>query len=179
MRSRFQTQAEAPMRHLGRFLGACLVVLSPWAVSVYAQTRSCPPGFNDTPAMSVHFDHASVLKIVPRPDLRRGTADLCHQLQRLRWRGTPGTSGAGAPRTPDPVLRPRFTRVSAPDSTPAPDVTISHGPAAPEILSPTGLCSLKQPIRSPRSFLMTIQQHVAGAEHSRHVWVGADGDAGT
>jgi hypothetical protein len=102
------------MRTLGRLLGVCLVILSRWAVSVYAQTRSCPPGFNDTPAMPVHFEQASVLKM--------SLGQIFDTEQRIFVTDFNACDGAErynrhrAPRTPDTVLRPRFTRVSAPDS---------------------------------------------------------------
>lgn len=104
------------MLYVGRLLGVCVVVLSPWAVSAHAQTRSCPPGFNDTPAMPVHFEQASVLRMSLGQIFAAGQRVFVTDFNACDGAGRPGTTGSGAPRTPDPVLRPRFTRVSAPDS---------------------------------------------------------------
>ena len=88
------------MRHLGRFLAVCLPVLSPWAVSAYAQTRSCPRGFNDTPAMPVHFDQASVLRMSLGQIFAAGQRIFVTNFNACDGAGRPGTTGAGAQRTP-------------------------------------------------------------------------------
>lgn len=40
---------------------ALILILLPLSAS--AQTRACPAGFNDTPAMPAHYDQGSIVKM--------------------------------------------------------------------------------------------------------------------
>jgi hypothetical protein len=104
------------MRWWGAFLTATLALVLTISSAAVAQTRSCPPGFNDTPAMPMHFDQASVLKMSLKQIFAAGQQIFVTNFNACDGAGRPGATGTGAARNPDPVLGPRFTRVSAPDS---------------------------------------------------------------
>jgi hypothetical protein len=93
---------------------ALILILLPLSAS--AQTRACPAGFNDTPAMPTHHDQASILKMQLGPVFAAGQQIFVTNFNACDGAGRPASTGTGAPRTADPVLRPRFTRVSAPEA---------------------------------------------------------------
>jgi hypothetical protein len=77
----------------------------------------CPPGINDTPALSGHLEQANVLKLSFPKVFAAGQRIFVTNFNACDGAGRPGTTGSGTPRTPDPALAPRFTRVSAPDAS--------------------------------------------------------------
>src|SRR6516165_11594840 len=90
-----------------------VLVLPP---SAFAQERTCAAGFNDFPAMPSHFDQASVIKMPLKEVFAAGQQIFVTNFNACDGAGRPGTTGIGTPRTPNPALGPRFTRVSAPDA---------------------------------------------------------------
>ena len=79
--------------------------------------RQCPPGFNDTPAMPAHFGQATVLGMPLNQVFALGQQTFVTNFNACDGAGRPATTGTGAARTADPVLGPRFTRVSAPETS--------------------------------------------------------------
>ena len=82
----------------------------------FAQERTCPAGFNDFPAMPSHFDQASVLRMPFVEIFAAGQQIFVTNFNACDAAGRPATTGIGTSRTPDLILAPRFTRVSAPDA---------------------------------------------------------------
>jgi hypothetical protein len=78
--------------------------------------RKCPPGFNDTPAIPAHYSQATVLGMPLNRVFALGQQIFVTDFNACDGAGRPATTGTGAPRTADPVMGPRFTRVSAPES---------------------------------------------------------------
>ena len=78
--------------------------------------RKCPPGFNDTPAMPAHYSQSTILGMPLERVFSIGQQIFVTDFNACDGAGRPATTGTSAGRTPDPVERPRFTRVSAPDS---------------------------------------------------------------
>ena len=78
--------------------------------------RTCPPGFNDTPAMPAHFGQATILGMPLNKVFALGQQTFATNFNACDGAGRPATTGTGAARTADPVLGPRFTRVSAPEA---------------------------------------------------------------
>jgi len=93
-----------------------LLAVTVLPVTAFAQQRTCPPGFNDFPAMPSHFDQASVITMPFEQIFAAGQQIFVTNFNACDGAGRPSTTGTGTPRTPDPVLAPRFTRVSAPDA---------------------------------------------------------------
>jgi hypothetical protein len=79
--------------------------------------RTCPPGFNDTPAMPRHYSQSTVLNMPLNLVFALGQQTFVTDFNACDGAGRPATTGTGAARTPGPVLGPRFTRVSAPDTS--------------------------------------------------------------
>jgi hypothetical protein len=79
--------------------------------------RKCPPGFNDTPAMPAHFSQSTILGMPLDKVFALGQQTFATNFNACDGAGRPATTGTGAPRTADPVLGPRYTRVSAPETT--------------------------------------------------------------
>ena len=79
--------------------------------------RQCPPGFNDTPAMPAHFGQATILGMPLNKVFALGQQTFVTNFNACDGAGRPATTGTGAARTADPVLGPRFTRVSAPETS--------------------------------------------------------------
>jgi hypothetical protein len=105
------------MRHPFISLIAILLVgKSVLLTPAIAQERNCPAGFNDTPAMPSHLEQANVIRMPLTKVFAAGQQIFVTNFNACDGAGRPATTGAGAPRTPDPNLGPRFTRVSAPDS---------------------------------------------------------------
>jgi hypothetical protein len=78
--------------------------------------RKCPAGFNDTPAMPAHFSQSTILGMPFDRVFALGQQIFVTDFNACDGAGRPATTGTSAARTADPVLGPRFTRVSAPDS---------------------------------------------------------------
>jgi hypothetical protein len=93
-----------------------IVTVTVLPVTAFAQERTCPAGFNDFPAMPSHFDQASVIRMPFEQIFGAGQQIFVTNFNACDGAGRPGTTGTGTPRTPDPLLAPRFTRVSAPDA---------------------------------------------------------------
>jgi hypothetical protein len=93
-----------------------IIVLVALPSSAFPQVRTCPPGFNDTPAMPTHLEQANVISMPLQKVFSAGQRIFVTNFNACDGAGRPGTTGAGAERTPDPSLGPRFTRVSAPDA---------------------------------------------------------------
>ena len=104
-------------------------MLTLWMASpagAHEPPRHCPPGFNDTPAMPVHFDQSDLVHF-DQSDLLHGMSftEIFQAGQRIfttdfnacDGAGRPGTNGTTSPRPVDPLEAPRFTRVSAPEAT--------------------------------------------------------------
>ena len=98
----------------GTRLFLLLVFVGP--APAFAQERNCPAGFNDFPAMPSHFDQASVLRMPFVEIFAAGQQIFVTNFNACDGAGRPATTGIGTSRTPDPILAPRFTRVSAPDA---------------------------------------------------------------
>jgi hypothetical protein len=89
-----------------------------------AQTNSCPQGFNDTPALTFHLSESDIeAHKIPFSQLfNYGRLLFTTDFNKCDGAGRPGDTGAagkhgvGNPRTPDPLLRPRFSEISGPDS---------------------------------------------------------------
>jgi hypothetical protein len=79
--------------------------------------RTCPPGFNDTPAMPQHYGQATILNMPLNRVFALGQQTFVTNFNACDGAGRPATTGTGAERTADPVLGPRFTRVSAPETS--------------------------------------------------------------
>jgi hypothetical protein len=78
--------------------------------------RTCPQGFNDTPAMPAHFGQATILGMPLNKVFALGQQTFVTNFNACDGAGRPATTGTGAARTADPVLGPRNTRVSAPEA---------------------------------------------------------------
>ena len=78
--------------------------------------RTCPQGFNDTPAMPAHFGQATILGMPLNKVFALGQQTFATNFNACDGAGRPATTGTGAARTADPVLGPRNTRVSAPEA---------------------------------------------------------------
>ena len=81
------------------------------------QPHVCPPGINDTPALSAHLNQTDVLKLPFREVFAAGQRIFVTNFNVCDGAGRPGTNGGVKPRTPDPMEGPRFTRISAPDAS--------------------------------------------------------------
>jgi hypothetical protein len=80
------------------------------------ELRSCPPGINDAPALPVHFTQADILRMPVPAVVAAGRQLFVTDFNVCDGAGRPGTNGGVTPRTPDPALGPRFTRISGPDA---------------------------------------------------------------
>jgi hypothetical protein len=80
------------------------------------EPRVCPPGINDTPALPVHFAQADILRMPFPAVFAAGQRLFVTDFNVCDGAGRPGTTGGVKPRTPDPALGPRFTRISGPDA---------------------------------------------------------------
>lgn len=82
------------------------------------EPHSCPAGFNDTPAMSRHLEQRDIAKgrLSFEQVFDAGQQLFVTDFNICDGAGRPGTTGGVTPRTPDPLLGPRFTRVSAPET---------------------------------------------------------------
>jgi hypothetical protein len=79
--------------------------------------RQCPSGFNDTPAMPAHYGQSTILGM-PLPQVfSLGQQIFVTNFNACDGAGRPATTGTGAARTPDPLMGPRYTRVSAPETS--------------------------------------------------------------
>jgi hypothetical protein len=79
--------------------------------------RTCPPGFNDTPAMPAHYGQETILSMPLNRVFALGQQTFVTNFNACDGAGRPATTGTGVERTPDPVMGPRFTRVSAPEAS--------------------------------------------------------------
>jgi hypothetical protein len=79
--------------------------------------RTCPPGFNDTPAMPTHYSQPTVVGMPLPRVFALGQQIFVTNFNACDGAGRPATTGTGVERTPDPVMGPRFTRVSAPETS--------------------------------------------------------------
>ena len=79
--------------------------------------RTCPPGFNDTPAMPKHYSQTTILNMPLNQVFALGQQTFVTDFNACDGAGRPATTGTGAARTSDPVLGPRFTRTSAPETS--------------------------------------------------------------
>jgi hypothetical protein len=88
------------------------------------EQNPCPPGFNDTPALSAHLDQADIASgnLSFAQIFRFGQQLFITNFNTCDGAGRPGRTaaagshGVGAARTPDPFGGPRFTVLSGPDS---------------------------------------------------------------
>ncbi len=64
--------------------------------------RSCPPGFNDTPAMPAHYGQATILGMPLEKVFALGQQTFVTNFNACDGAGRPATTGTGAARTPDP-----------------------------------------------------------------------------
>ena len=89
-----------------------------------AQTNSCPPGFNDSPALASHISQADIAsgKLSFKQIFNFGRKIFTTNFNACDGAGRPGSTGAagahgvGNSRPLDPISRPRFTGLSGPDS---------------------------------------------------------------
>jgi hypothetical protein len=81
------------------------------------EAHVCPPGLNDTPALSEHLDQTKVLKMSFPTIFRAGQAIFTTNFNACDGAEGPGTNGGVNPRIPDPLEGPRFTCVSALDAS--------------------------------------------------------------
>ncbi|MGC2305239.1 hypothetical protein [Candidatus Binatus sp.] len=79
--------------------------------------RKCPSGFNDAPAMPTHHGQATILGMPLNRVSALGQQIFVTNFNACDGAGRPATTGTGAARTADPVLGPRFTRASAPETS--------------------------------------------------------------
>ncbi len=90
-----------------------------------AQTNSCPPGFNDTPAFSTHLSQADIAagKYSFAQIFNFGRKVFTTNFNKCDGAGRPGRTGAagahgiGNPRSLNGFTAPRFTSASGPDSS--------------------------------------------------------------
>ncbi|MGH7933370.1 MAG: di-heme oxidoredictase family protein [Candidatus Binataceae bacterium] len=89
------------------------------AVYAGAAVGACPPGFDDAPALPTHINQADIVdgKMSFGEIFRAGQRIFTTDFNRCDGAGRPGSTGSGAARTADPLTGPRFTRLSAPDSS--------------------------------------------------------------
>jgi cytochrome c553 len=119
----FSAFSESKQKLLGVVFSALILLIVP-SSTVNAQTNSCPPGFNDTPALTFHLNQSDIeAHRIPFGKLfNYGRLLFTTDFNKCDGAGRPGTTGAagkhgvGNPRQPDPLLRPRFTGISGPDS---------------------------------------------------------------
>src|SRR5262249_34123258 len=102
------------MTRLGIFtVTTFLAIVAPaWPMEL----RSCPPGINDAPALPVHFTQADILQMPFLAVVAAGRRLFVTDFNVCDGAGRPGTNGGVTPRTPDPALGPRFTRISGPEA---------------------------------------------------------------
>ena len=79
--------------------------------------RKCPQGFNDAPAMPAHYGQSTILGMPLKRVFALGQQTFVTNFNACDGAGRPATTGTGAERTADAVLGPRFTRVSAPETS--------------------------------------------------------------
>ena len=87
--------------------------------------RTCPPGFNDTPAMPAHYGQETILSMPLNRVFALGQQTFVTNFNACDGAGRPATTGTGVERTPDPVMGPRFTRVSAPEASSCAGMSLS------------------------------------------------------
>jgi hypothetical protein len=95
------------------------------AAGASAQPNACPPGFNDTPALSTHLSQTDIgagkLSFKKIFDFGRKifitNFNKCDGAGRPGDTGGAGVHGVGTSRTLDPISRPRFSNLSGPDSS--------------------------------------------------------------
>jgi hypothetical protein len=89
-----------------------------------AQANACPPGFNDTPALTTHMSHAAIASggVSFRQVFNFGRILFTTNFNVCDGAGRPGTTaaagvhGVGGARAIDPLRGPRFTIFSGPDA---------------------------------------------------------------
>ena len=77
----------------------------------------CPPGINDTPALSGHLNQTDIIKLSFEAIFTLGQRIFATNFNACDGAGRPGTNGGVKLRTPDPLEGPRMTRISAPDAS--------------------------------------------------------------
>jgi hypothetical protein len=80
------------------------------------QPHGCPPGVNDAPALAAHLEQDDVVKMPFSKVFAAGQVLFVTNFNACDGAGRPGTNGGVTPRTPDSLLGPRFTRISAPEA---------------------------------------------------------------
>ncbi len=98
-------------------LGVMLVALIRVSQARAHEPHKCPPGFNDEPALAAHLEQDDVLKMPFSKVFAAGQVIFVTNFNACDGAGRPGTNGGVTPRTPDPLMGPRFTRVSAPEAS--------------------------------------------------------------
>src|SRR5208282_1388773 len=98
-------------------LGVMLVALIRVSQARAHEPHKCPPGFNDSPALAAHLEQDDVLKMPFSKVFAAGQVIFVTNFNACDGAGRPGTNGGVTPRTPDPLMGPRFTRVSAPEAS--------------------------------------------------------------
>ncbi|HLK10329.1 MAG TPA: di-heme oxidoredictase family protein [Candidatus Binatia bacterium] len=93
----------------------CILWLATSAGAI--ESRTCPSGINDTPALGVHLSQADVLRMPFPQVVAAGQRIFVTDFNVCDGAGRPGTNGGVKPRTPDPAFGPRFTRISGPDAS--------------------------------------------------------------
>jgi hypothetical protein len=116
----------AEVSYSGWLMAVTLTLVLALAYRANAQAQnSCPPGFNDTPALSTHLNQADIAsgKLTFGEIFRFGQQIFTTNFNKCDGAGRPardaaaGAHGVGNERPIDPLSRPRFTMLSGPDST--------------------------------------------------------------
>ncbi len=102
-----------------------LIVLGAASAVIAQGPNACPPGLNDTPTLTSHLSHADIASgkhsfsqiFTFGQKLFMTNFNACDGAGRPGNTGAAGEHGVGGERTPDPLLRPRFTIVSGPDAS--------------------------------------------------------------
>jgi hypothetical protein len=103
------------MKTIPVLCAAAVVGLATRAVAI--ELRTCPPDIHDTPALGVHLSQADVLRMPFPQVVAAGQRLFVTDFNACDGAGRPGTNGGIAPRPPDPLRGPRFTRLSGPDAS--------------------------------------------------------------
>src|SRR5262245_46436262 len=93
-----------------------LLLLTAAAPGFAFESRPCPAGINDTPALPLHLTQADILLMPFSEVFSAGQRLFVTDFNVCDGAGRPGTNGGVKPRTADPALGPRFTRISGPDA---------------------------------------------------------------
>ncbi len=100
-------------------VSAFAVLVVSFAIPAAAhEPHECPPGFNDEPALPGHVQQQDITsgKLSFDDVFGAGQRLFITNFNACDGAGRPGSTGGGVPRPIDPVSRPRFTRVSAPET---------------------------------------------------------------